>query len=814
MALNNISLFRMEPKERVQLILGTNGSGKSSLLRELTPLPAAKEHYTNDGYKKIVIEHRGHTYCLESYFSPQQYHRFEKDGVNLNAEMGTLSVQKTLVEQEFGITPELHALLTGEDKFTRMSPAQRRQLLTKLSETDYSYAIATYNRIRERHRDISGALKLAKKQLVEETGKVVDAEAIERLEKSIEQLVEQLNLLYALRNDERRSVDELENNQAQLLKTLSQDCDRFFSSCEYFKGQAFIAPQELQEHIAGEREALARLNATSEALGKEFMKLKDIHNTYTRTGAVGIGELRNDRLELLFRKRNLRRQRRTKFIFDDVLQASLSFESCYETLEHCFSNLAENSDRRFSQAGQAEAEKKEQRLKAELEATQRALTQHQSHHDHLQKLKSGEQTQCPRCNHRWHPGYSNELETALSSKIEAGTKQVAQLKTELTQTQERLQSIRVYGELFRDFVRCVRSYPALKPFWDELQNTNIIWSSPRQVLYDLLTLKTDLKICQDIVKLDGELKKNQDLLDLAMKAKELDIGRVTQRMGEIETELGYLAGNIRLKSQQIQRQVADKARIEEILVLEKTIRHRQELLEKGFLDLARSLNNQIVNDMLKRLQLELSEKQRSLNDIRMQKSIIDNIQKNVEDLTLQEQAYKALVTELSPTEGLIAEGLLGFIRIFVAKMNQLIRNSWAYRMEVLDCSTESDSADLDYKFPVLIGDGDEPTKDIGKTSAGQEEMINLAFRIVAMTYAGLSNAWLILDEFGAAMDENHRDKAIVMIKTLLEQLPFSQMFMVSHYYHQYMAFQNAQVAVLSDLGITVPKQYNEHVVIE
>ena len=55
-ALNNINYFKYSPHERHQLILGTNGSGKSSLLGEMSPLPADPRNYTKDGYKKIEIE--------------------------------------------------------------------------------------------------------------------------------------------------------------------------------------------------------------------------------------------------------------------------------------------------------------------------------------------------------------------------------------------------------------------------------------------------------------------------------------------------------------------------------------------------------------------------------------------------------------------------------------------------------------------------------------------------------------------------------------------------------------------------------------
>src|SRR5690606_18331551 len=84
LALNNIRYFKLELKEIVQLILGTNASGKSSILYELSPLPANHKNYHKGGKKRILISHLGKTYELISDFANGQDHYFIVDGENLN----------------------------------------------------------------------------------------------------------------------------------------------------------------------------------------------------------------------------------------------------------------------------------------------------------------------------------------------------------------------------------------------------------------------------------------------------------------------------------------------------------------------------------------------------------------------------------------------------------------------------------------------------------------------------------------------------------------------------------------------------------
>jgi hypothetical protein len=164
----------------------------------------------------------------------------------------------------------------------------------------------------------------------------------------------------------------------------------------------------------------------------------------------------------------------------------------------------------------------------------------------------------------------------------------------------------------------------------------------------------------------------------------------------------------------------------------------------------------------------------------------------------------------------IAEGMLGFIRTFVAKMNALIAKVWTYRMEVHDCSTEEESAELNYKFPLSTPNLPKPTIDVAHGSSAQKQMVDLAFRIIMAQCLGLDRGPLALDEFGTGFDEGHREAATQVISQLMNQLNFSQLFMISHYDECYGAFYNAQITVIDKRNITIPgnRKYNEYTLIE
>lgn len=246
MKLNNVDSFSIRPTQPIQLILGTNGSGKSSLMGELTPLPANPNDYTKEGSKTIRIQDRGHTYVIGSVFSPSAKHSFIKDGEHLNPG-GTITVQRELVRQAFGITQEIHDLEIGREKFCDMSPSRRREWFTMLSDVDYDYALMIYKRLQERSRDLAGALKLAKKRLVTEVEKLVSDDEEKRLKAEVQATLDELDLLQSQRAPLDQPVAEYEQQLQEGMEELTRLSNRLLRI-------RFIAPYGIHPSKNAERD--------------------------------------------------------------------------------------------------------------------------------------------------------------------------------------------------------------------------------------------------------------------------------------------------------------------------------------------------------------------------------------------------------------------------------------------------------------------------------------------------------------------------------------------------------------------------------
>jgi hypothetical protein len=174
--------------------------------------------------------------------------------------------------------------------------------------------------------------------------------------------------------------------------------------------------------------------------------------------------------------------------------------------------------------------------------------------------------------------------------------------------------------------------------------------------------------------------------------------------------------------------------------------------------------------------------------------------------------------ELSPSEGLIAKGMMGFINIFLVEINSILKQIWLYPLElVVEKFKDDETQELDYKFKLRINENDSNIiSDIQMASSAMKEAIDLSFQIVCMKYLGMTDYPLFLDEFGHSMDSAHRMEATKTIHELANYGSFSQIFIISHFENSYGTFKNAQMNVLCKNNIIIPKdmKYNDYMVIE
>lgn len=815
LALNNIRHFKLTLKEMVQLILGTNGSGKSSLIYELSPLPANHKHYYKGGKKRIVIAAHNKTYELISDFANGQDHYFYVDGENLNTGR-TVTIQKELVREHFGYTYEFHEILLGIEPFTRMAPGRRREVFTMLCPVNYTYAIKLYKKIQEALRDTTGTLKKTKERLVKETASALQEEEILAMRARLTELNKESQAMYMLRNADAPTVYDARTTAEAATQLIHELTERFHGIRKLLRDKSYIAPEEYEMDIESAKSELARIEGVYARVSEEFIKSSAEVGSVSEMDAEDVVKLKDEIIANNQLAHNLLGTRKRPLEGFNPIRATQSMDVVYESLYEVLTHIKADPDGLMSSTALTEVMDKLRDRELSLATNKEKLSGFEHREKHLLELANSEQISCPKCTHQFRMGYSEDEHHNLKNRITAGRGFVEVLDKELVELRQKRDELTAYSTLYKEYIRITRSTPELQPLWNLINEEDALRQSPQHALTLVELVRSDLQIEMRVSAIREKITTDMKRLEMAEYAQSESIKGKKIRLEELEREIGFLSQQKLLVQSKLRDLQIEQRQIKHMYDICDNLNKAKDNLGQASISVINAVKNEIIDEALAETHREIATLATRVHSVDQHESVIRNLKWTIVENEKEEKAYKALAAALSPVDGLIAEGMLGFIRNFAARMNALIAKVWTYRMEMHDCSTEEESAELNYKFPVSTPNLPKPTGDVSEASSGQKEMLDLAFRVVAAQCLGLDKGPLSLDEFGKTFDETHQLAATQVIQQLMEQLNFSQLFMISHYESCYGSFYNAQVTVMDKRNITVPanRKYNEHTVIE
>jgi hypothetical protein len=813
--LNNIHRLKMNMTEIVQLILAKNGAGKSSLLWEISPNPSDASDYAKEGSKTIIIEKGGNTFVLRSSFGKKTMHSFRLGDEELN-EGGTVSVQRKLVEEYFSYSEAIHEIVTGRTRFSLMSTAERRRWFIRFSPIEFDYALGVFDKIKKRHSEVRGGLETAKRRLVVEITKAITPEEELKLRSESEQLQSELAFLQEQRAPVSKSSYQYSQERQNKLREIEA------VSVTILRMQSIDRPDDQRLTIKEIDDLLTICNNESSvitALMKqevvEHDKLAETKTILEKTGQHGVQVLKEQLEALEAEQRQWESGKVLKLSVENPAAAISAVESIRDTISDVFTAIPSNENKQFNQATlQALKETDLANAETRLNLTQR-LANFQAIRSRMDAHRSTNDATCPKCRFTWVQGYSEEAYKQNEVSIEEMTKAIEVLDEKIVSVKASLESFEEYRKLYAEFNRCVRNWPVIGNFFDHILGTELVFNFPRQVPKLLEQFRRDLDRDMEVVRCADKVKELSSLIFQVSQVGNANLADVSQKLYESDEKISQLTGRLTELRNRINSYGQYRRQISEMMQLGERLENLLMSQKKATEEEVETLRREAVSKCIQATQVALGKKADALQAIDSQKIIIADLTEHITKYTVQEETLKRMVASLSPAEGLIAEALNGSIKNFVNQMNHVIKKIWTYPLKVLECAVSVENGEeLDYKFRVMVKDMSNITPDVKFCSSGQREVIDMVFKVMAMVNLGLGNAPLFLDEFGAAFDIEHRTQATQTIKSLMDTMSFSQLYMISHYETSYGSFSNAQICVLDPRGISVPSEYNQHVIIE
>jgi len=208
--------IKFSDSKRFCMLLGQNGSGKSVILSQLQPYKESFDDRKNliidgeEGRKEIDIDHNGHHYEIIHIYSKTAQSFIKKDGVELN-ENGGVRTFEDIVSRELGITKDYFAIGkigSNTRSFIDYTTTERKNYIGGF--LNIKDILDKYKIVNDKYKGLKKSINIIADELSKYNDKTVIEGEIQQLEKSTEEIDEQLSVLYT---DRGSLTTEIEHNK-------------------------------------------------------------------------------------------------------------------------------------------------------------------------------------------------------------------------------------------------------------------------------------------------------------------------------------------------------------------------------------------------------------------------------------------------------------------------------------------------------------------------------------------------------------------------------------------------------------------------
>lgn len=827
-AVSAIASLDVSFDEKLQIILGTNGSGKSQLLKQLTPLPPTRGEYTDVGYRQLTIEHNGAHYTLTSDFSEKDgAHLFQVNGgKNLN-EGRTTDVQYELIEHYLGVDRKINTLLQTGFDIPHMTAGARKALFVEFNPAQVGFIMDDHKRVCSYLRDIRSNLTRLHARKTELSSMMLDESVLTAMREEAEKLnsdtMANIGFISTLKTiisglsnrtvDSENDLDEIARWRKEVRRVTPayqalcqekkneelQRCLKDLGSNQGRKDHLESTIHNLITEIAEIQTSLSEstddeqaqsLRLTIETLTKEIQELasfiKGASNLWSAIDLLNIGLHLDDLKSLL-----------TEFLDCPVVIPQRRI-------------FALRADRlRNHQFEIQELRSRASRVQAVIDKCNGAI-----------QIKEGDVPDEP-CAKFTCPLYRH-----WKTQVEQAKQERERCEYELNKITKRLRKLERFGELRRSqlntvgpymektqrLVQLIQKCPLFAPYFNDVNVPTQLRLNPLR-FYHAIEHHRQLS--------EAEVRKGKLTKELEGIYKEL-AKRATLSEGEqarLEDRLD------RLKSQLINARIAHRevgSRIDGLttdifyinhlntqLELSKTLMSR---VSSDITDMSQAHERRLLEELLQKLNAFQSEAITKQGEISIQIREQDTLKARYDEEVLGEiEKLEKEKVEWEHLEKALKDiprlGMINYINTLIEIANAYIASVFTYDLIITPLPLDSR---LDYRLPLTVSG--IPIPDIALGSKAQKELINLAFHLAIRKVSNLENYPISLDEVGASFDNTHKHRLLDLLSYLIDGDKVSQMFLVNHHAAVHEGLSNGQTLILNTANVVAPQVYNEHVV--
>ena len=793
----------------VNLLISVNGAGKTSVLKEVNPMPPENSRYKN-GRKYSEWVFGGRRYILDGYTHQGTGHSFkvietpDAEPVELNTG-GTYTIQKDLVQEHFDLDNNLVKVLAGlriTDRLSAMPANRRKDLFMDVYPNDVDYALGVFNKLRGERNDLKGAIKNQVARYTEENRKLsyINDCGVEQLEERIKGIESELKEALLARGAlEGVTVDpdlQLKISQfTQLTDQLVVNRVSGFTHTADEMENAIVTTNSLLAYH--QEQAAIHQGVISEQAGyldglEEFLDDPDAFKEHAKQINDELGTVDEEIA-------------RYTFLLEQ--QPVFSNGTPTEGLETVAVKFGEYVDRVtvVSDPELTGNQYKQYLTLHESKVTQlRDLNGTLSEMNHKLKHYEGAQVlECPDCTHQFKLGIGKDDIPKLRSSRDGVVSQIEKLEQQLAELTVKIDNdadwYRTMNQLFT-YIREQSNVRVLPELVKEFSVGKVYSTTLCNVLKTFMDRAKRKAYRDTLVAEKALLDARLDLLDRN------NVLNIAAHVAKTEKALVYENGKISFYKDKLVQQTNTLRSIQSYKTDVNRLRGLREAILVGLGNEGRVNLRGKVDERISELTSNKENYLTSIIKSRSLTAVVQSISTDIDRMKKRLRIVEVWMDGLCPNKGLIGKLMTDFIKAVCGNVNALIKEIWDTPLFMRPCNKEN--GDLTYKFPVGKGVG-EPADDLSECSGGETDIMDWAFRFILLSYKRFPFP-LIMDEVGPFLDEIKRERFFNFIQSYTQRTDARQLFLVSHYISQTGVFQDANIVGLKYEGLTIPGEVNQH----
>lgn len=824
---SGISYLEIDFNEDVQVVIGSNGSGKTSCVRQLSLYPPVRSLFGKKGYKQLKIENSGQDYILESQFEkPSSPHFFKNsDEENLNTS-GTTENQADLIEEYFGITPFIDDLIMNRPLFPKWGNAKRKEFLMEHNPDDIGFVLPL---IKKMSSDIKAcknnlARLVSRKILLEQD--LLNEETFTSLEtekKDIDIILSHLqNYLLNIEVYQRGlTIDSpiVKITDISILHSHVKECYYKLNSLSHINRNDRLRQEDKEKLLSNLAKCDQKIYDTQNALHEETQKLNDLETQYKELvvdeslsqidltieqltkeqekfkGIKPLFELSQEELEIKRQELSLLHDHLAIFQTRSVPLLPAKKRQYRERLLSLYQYKQTSYHNRLND------------LQNQLEDLSKR------HHLSPQDIpdKPCAKNACPLYAHfMGEYQHFEERRQKLQASLDKGLHKTKRLDRYVEALNHYLTLSAPYHQEIQWFISYAQTNPILHRILRSLDILTTLSTQPNRIIVKLQEAYDQIEAWLKYKSIEHDLQIAYTLKNRHISSESYDTIKLVstieftkKRLSELREALNTLSSEKSVLHHQFLE--IDQFNHLKDIILKIKQDHDQTLLSLDNKGKEEQLFfiKQKIEEIRSAYFLRMSEIERTLKS---QQSLKDRYEEEIiKQITVIEKELKDLQQIEKALMSLAKDTMIDFINDVIDQTNRFLEVVWTIPLKV-DRLLADDI--LDYSFNVT-GDN-HSTRELKDCSEGQTEIISLCFNLALRVILGHLNYPLCLDEPGRTFDKTHRQNLIALLKRLLNDKIISQLFIISHDAIIHESFSQSETLVLRDENIVLPEVYNKH----